>query len=176
MSEAHAMSDQIIALLNRARTGLLAACMEPASERHKADEGYLFWQGYAKALRDLQRGIGDKLADKDEGLKGYETPGALQAASSCLRDDIYRLSRIEAVDRLTTAGLQLPDDPIADFDVGATRKLENDIVSAIDRHGEHAAPLIDDLDRAHGHGDASVVEGLIVSPLVSPHTNAGGER
>lgn len=141
------------ALRNRAHTGML---FNVISNSPKPEQFY-FWQGYAKALCDLEGKAGAVLAARDAELHGYQTSGFLAAAARCLDVDIYRLSRAEVVQRLAQAGIEVASDGVANTDISATGQLKDSAVTAIDLDGEHAAHLVDAKDDSVVHVTPLVV-------------------
>jgi len=120
-------------------------------------EQFDFWQGYAKALRDLSNGLGDKLAAKDAALQGYQLPGVLQAAANCLGNDLYGLPRVAVVERLAQAGIELPADAVADADVVPVNQLKNAAVASGELDSKHAPAVVDGDDGSGVHA-ASVAD------------------
>lgn len=138
---------EIDALRNRARTALLSLALTDTKRPDQFD----FWQGYAKALRDLGRCNGRKLAAKDAALQGYQLPSFLQAAADCLGQDIYLLPRAEVVNRLAQAGIKLAADDVADFKVVPDHEFEDAAATTADLNSKHAATSVDCDDGAlHG--------------------------
>lgn len=150
-----APAEQAAALIRRAQTGMLACLLFPSQQRDHFD----YWQGRAHGLRDLARGAGAKLADKDAGLP-YEPPSVLRAAAECLGDDFDLLPRRQIEQRLAEAGIELAAHAVTDRDVAATRQLEDGAVLPVDLHGEHAAARVEGDDGSGLHGGSSVERSL----------------
>jgi hypothetical protein len=142
----------IAALRHRAHLGLLVAALMPSSDRTTK---FNQWQGYARALRDIERGAGEKLAAKDAALHGYQLPRYLAPAAGALGEDVERLSIGEIHDRLTAAGIEVAPDALTGLDVVSAHHLEDGIVATVDEDGEHAAVRVVVDDGAGGH-DLSV--------------------
>ncbi|MGH6627628.1 MAG: hypothetical protein ACRECD_14005 [Burkholderiaceae bacterium] len=140
------------ALLRRARAGMLASVVLTDHIRDNFD----FWQGYAKALNDLRRGAGAKLAAKDLA-QPYELPSVLSAAAQVLDHDIERLSRREIEQRLTEAGIKLPPDAEPLLQVAAVHQLKDGAVAGVDLHDEHAVALVQLYECAGLHGGDPVM-------------------
>lgn len=146
-------SAAIEALLLRARTGLISEALQPSNRPHYFD----FWSGYAKALNDLRSGAGELLAAKDAALP-YEPPGYLRAAAEALHVHTYALTRVEIVERVRQAGIEISANPLPDFHVIPAAQLVHGAVATVDLHGEHAAPRVVDNDDALVHA-TSVEQG-----------------
>lgn len=132
---AAASNAPLVALRHRAHTGLACALFVPGWQR---EQQHAYWQGYAKALRDVERGAGNRLAVKDAASGAYQAPGVLQAAIGVLGDDIERLSRVEVLQRLAQAGVQRPFNDVPDPDP-ATNGLEDGAVTRADTDDEQVA-------------------------------------
>lgn len=138
----------ITALRHRAHTGLACAALVPGQRR---EELHQFWQGYCKALRDLERGTGSKLAIKDATSGAYEPPAVLQGAIGQLRDDIENLTRAEIRQRVAAAGIELPFEPVTDLDVVPPSEFEDRRGAAVDSHHEHTSARVVEGDAARLH-------------------------
>lgn len=136
------------ALRHRAHTGLAINAFVPGARR---EELHQFWQGYARALRDLSSGLGARLAAKDAASGAYDPPAVLKGAIGLLGDDIERLTRAEIFQRVADAGLQVALKPVPDLDVVAAGQLEDGAVAAVDANDEHPAPGVVADDGASGH-------------------------
>ena len=130
--------EAVQALLNRAKAGLLATAFLQCGPKHQFE----WWQGYAKALHDMTSDAGQKLADKDLRLGGYQLPSVLQIAADVLNEDVYRLSRAEIEDRITQAGIKVPIDSLALSDFAGPEQLKNGTVTTIDLNDEHRAARV----------------------------------
>jgi hypothetical protein len=87
MSGAHDLPAPLRALLNRARMGMLISATGWGADRFE------FWQGYARAVRQVANGSGEVLAAKDARLGGYEPLGGFEGAAHCLHIDLETLPR-----------------------------------------------------------------------------------
>lgn len=147
------------AIQHRARTALLFNALTSTGRERE----FYFWQGYAKALRDLHSGTADTLAAKDAALQGYQAPGFLQAAADCLGVDIYTLPRAQVVQRLAQAGIKFPTEDLAERDAGAAHQLKHAAVPAVNGDGEHAAHSVDGNHDASVHGDSLNTKAVILT-------------
>lgn len=119
---AAAPAEAITALRHRARSSLASSAFNP---HPKAADNFRFWQGYAKALFDLDRGAGAKLAAKDASLGGYQPSPAFARAIGLLADDIERLSRVEVQQRVAEAGIDIATEPVSYLDVISAGEAEH---------------------------------------------------
>lgn len=149
MTAAITLDSAVTALLQRAGTGLL---FELAAPKGANRPQYHHWQGYARALRDLQRGAGHKLAAKDAELGGYQSPAFLRAAAGCLGVDLYDLTRAEIEQRLAQAGIQLTTHAVATPDAATAHVVEDIAIAAVDLHDKHTVARVDLDDGASRHG------------------------
>lgn len=151
---------EVEALLYRAATGLLGNLAFEAERKH---DTYDFWQGYAKALRDLQRGAGQGLADKDAALGGYQGGGIFRAAARVLGNDLYDLPRAEVAQRIANAGIKFSLHAVSDCDEAAALVVIDGAVAAIDLHDEHPISLVDADDSSLDQHAFSPVDAAIVA-------------
>lgn len=133
------MTDAITALRNRAKTGLLFAATVNCHITFDR------WYGYLAALRDLESGVGPKLAAKDACCESgtYEPPGIFKAAWPALPEDIEALTLANVRELLAAQGMEIAGDDIADSQINAVQQLKDGEVSATELNDEHASALID---------------------------------
>lgn len=143
------------ALARRALIGLLSQVVCGSTRPEQFD----FWQGYAKAIRDLANGTGDKLAANDRRSgQQHQLPGALRAAAEALGDDVYWLTRTEIADRLAKAGIESALHVVPPQDLTTTSSaLEDGAVAAVDRNCEQIATDYEDGAGMH-HGSVATAK------------------
>lgn len=137
---------EVLALRNRAHTGLACAAFVAGWKR---EEQHVFWQGYAKALRDLTRGMGAKLAQRDQASGAYQAPTVLQAAIAVLGDDIEHLTRAEILERVAAAGVKRPFHDVPGLDA-TTGHFVDGAVASLDPNHEEVTNHVKNDSPAHG--------------------------
>lgn len=129
------LPDSVQALRRRGRMGILLSAAGVGRDR------FDWWCGYARALRDLERGAGATLARKDAKLP-YEPLGGFTGAAVCLDQDIEALSRFEVQQLLAQAGVQLSADAAPDADLAVQQLEHGEIAAVVNADGEHAAAQV----------------------------------
>ena len=137
---------QLAALRKRAIVCLLH------NAEHNDTAAFMFWSGYAMALRNLERGKGQAMAEKDaRSPSGYEPPAHLQAAWAALPEDAEQLTIDQVQQFLTAQGVQLTRDPIAHGHFVGGQQLKGSEVAAVDLNDEHAPAGVDGNDGSSLH-------------------------
>lgn len=129
------VNGEIEALKRRAETGMLIALLGLS-----LDDRFNYWQGQLNALNMLQNGRGAGLAHKDAQLGGYERPGVLAAAASCLGHDAYLQTRTGIEKLLAQAGIEVAAYAVPSSHLVAPSQLEDGAVPAVNLNNEHAPP------------------------------------
>lgn len=104
-----------------------------------------FWYGYAKGVRDLDSGAGQKLADKDQRLGEPPLPddfeGMFQRSEPRLAEDVNPTLFAKVIKALAAQGVQIAPELIAALNIDAVLELENrEFAGTPDFDNEHPAP------------------------------------
>lgn len=114
-----------------------------------------FWRGYAKGLRDLQSGGGQKAAAKDSAAQqATREPQAARPTLAVNRESLAG-SRVEEV--LAADSFHVAADRIADFKIDGIKKLENGKLTALVLDHEHPDLVVDVNDSSASHASSGVV-------------------
>ena len=137
-------------MLNRANAVL--AMEHP----HSSSESISFWKGYAKALNDLTRGAGNKMAAKDAASGGYVQGGGKTAWAS-LTAGVELLTAAQIVERFFTHGIEIATDTATQFRLEAVKNFPNGVVAIVQSKDEHTAASVDVSDGSGLHGKALIL-------------------
>lgn len=137
-------------MLNRANAVL--AMEHP----HSSSESISFWKGYAKALNDLTRGAGNKMAAKDAASGGYVQGGGKTAWAS-LTAGVELLTAAQIVERFFTHGIQIATDTATQFRLEAVKNFPNGVVAIVQSKDEHTAASVDVSDSSGLNGKALIL-------------------
>jgi hypothetical protein len=108
-----ATSSAITALRHRAHSCLIALALMPIGRRQQQFDQ---WHGFARALRELESGIGDQLAAKDARSGGYLPASEFERAIEVVGADLESLSIRQILERLTALGFEVPDEAVTGLD------------------------------------------------------------
>jgi len=158
------LNEEVGALLRRADA---LREQDGISESMKA-----FWRGYAKGLRDLQSGGGQKAAAKDSATQqAAREPQAARPTLAINRESLAR-SKVEEV--LTADSLHVTADRIADFKIDGVQKLENSKLTALVLDYEHPDLVVDVNDSSASHASSDVVDASMAQgPDAAPRDERG---
>lgn len=122
-----------------------------------------FWKGYAKALEDLQSGVGERLAAKD--LAAQHRTRMRQGADAALPVDGHRCAAADMPEFVTTKNVEVADHLVVDFKVNAVHQLEHDKLAALVAHDKQAVPAVD----AHNVSACHESSGVFAESMAQGH-------
>jgi hypothetical protein len=116
-----------------------------------------FWRGYAKALQDLQMGVGEKLAAKDSAAQ--HPTSMRQSADAALPVDGHDFAAADVPEFVATKNVQVADHLVVDFKVNAVHQLEHDELIAFVPNDKQAVLVVDSDNVSARHESSGVVAG-----------------
>jgi hypothetical protein len=166
MQSASITAAAITALRNRATTLLLTQAWLGRAE------GFAFAQGAVNHLTELCNGPWERVAAQDAASEtGYLPPAYLQPAWARLPVGVTSLTMAQVQELLTSNGIQLATDKVADSQLDGVEQLEHSEVPAVNLHDEHGTARADSNNGSGGHG--ALPAGEMVAPMVASEPLCG---